>query len=125
MVLTKLGFNVSGLSNVTPINITTPSTPAGFMEEIPSKANEITGGFFGLTVMIGLFAYLYWVLTDKSSYGDFGFSSVRAFGITGCIVGIMGWFMLSLGYFVNYFHVVLFLAIGMISTIWVYVEERK
>lgn len=124
MAVTKIGIDFNALGNLTTPNITIPRTVEGFIETIPETANEVTGGYLGLIIMTILAIFLVLMLLDRTSYGWFRYSTIRGFGIGTGMTGTMGLLMINIGYYTNYYHVVIFLALSMIATIWVYIEER-
>jgi len=124
MSLPKVGLNLSGLGNVSPVEFDINTTVEGFLEEMPRRANNLTGGYFGLAILIFNTIYLYKILADKSQYGLFRYSRLRAAGICTGISGIIGLIMLNIGYFVNLYHVVIFITVFLIISIWVGKSER-
>jgi hypothetical protein len=120
----KIGFNITGLDNLTAPTFDAPTSSADFLGKATIRINELTGGYFGLIVLSTLFIYLWWILADRTEYGDFRYSLTRSLGIASMICGIMGYFMVSFGYFSEFSHVGVFLGLGMITTVWVYLEEK-
>lgn len=124
MVVEKIGIEFSNLNNISPLNVSIPNTVDGFINNIPEVSNELTGGYLGLIVLVALFIYLLINFSDKTEYGFFRYSPIRAIGIASGVCGVMGVMMVNIGYFTEYFHVVIFMVISMVCTIWVYIEER-
>jgi len=122
MPLQKIGLNFSNIGNVTPLNISFPTSAKDFITEIPKRANEVTQGYFGLGVLLAMFVVVMQLLYDE--FGGFRFSILRSVAITSIICSFFGLFCINIGYFSNYYHVVLFLAIAFISTIWVIMAEN-
>ena len=121
MAWIESGLDIEGLKNIQPIELNISSN---FLVDIPVKANEMTGGYLGLIVSLPMFIYLYVVLSDVTEFGGFRYTPLRALGIASCIVTIMGFVALSVGFFNNYYHIVIFATLTAIATIWVYIEER-
>jgi hypothetical protein len=119
--LTKVGINMSNLGTPDPINLSFPNTSSQFITEIPRKANEVTGGLFGVGVLITLFIILIKMLTDE--FEGFRYSLVRGISLSSIICSIFGLFSLNVGYFTELYPVVLFMAIALLSTLWVLIEE--
>jgi len=117
MPLTKLGLNLSGLDDInTTINFDIKNTSQEFINDIPVKANEVSGGWWGIIALGGLFSFLIWKLNqDRADGGDYGYSTMRSIGIASAICSIIGLYALNLGYFVNYYHVVIFIVVTFIS----------
>lgn len=122
MVFENSGVNIDGISNLEPINLTINTTD--LLVTVPQKANEVTGGLFGIIVSIPMFIYLFITLSDISEFGSFRFSKVRALGIGSGITGVLGLVALSIGFFNNFAHIVVFLTLMIVSIIWVYLEEN-
>jgi len=132
MAYQKVGLNLSKLQNLTPpayseFNIST--TGSGLIDDIPAKANEVVsyGGisYLGLGVMVTLFFYLAYKLGDYLQLNGQPYSNIRTVGISGGIVGAIGIQMLAIGYFTEFFHVVIFIGILLVSTLWTYYEDRN
>ena len=124
MPLSKVGLNVSALGNITTPEYNLPTTVSGWFAELPRKTNELTGGYFGGIILTTLFGYLFWILADKSQYIDFGYSKLRSAAIASGICSVIGIVMLNIGYFTNLYHVVVFIVVFIITTIWVAKNEK-
>lgn len=124
MSLSKVGFNVSGMGNITSPSIDINTTIQGILVEIPQRANQITGGNVGIIIMTTLFVYLYWSFNDNTEFADYGFSTLRAISIASGIVGLIGTYMLAIGFFTVFYHVVIFLTINFMTALWIIKEER-
>lgn len=122
--MNKIGLNITALTKITPPNVSVPSSAEGFVKELPQKANELTNNFFGLGIMASLFFFLIWKLGQGIEFANEKYSTIRSVGISAGIVAIIGLQALSLGYFVNYYHVVVFMGILLVTIIWVYLEDR-
>lgn len=116
MPVTKVGLNLTNIQNLTAPTFDFQNTTEAFINDIPVKANEITNGWLGLITMSALFSFLYWKLSQNSIYGgDFSYSSIRAMGLSSAIASIIGLYCINLGYFTNYYHVVIFIVITFIA----------
>ena len=124
MVVDKIGINFSALNNLNPINLSLPNTTAGMINEIPKVSNQITGGYLGLIILSLLFIYMLITLSDKTEFGGFRYSIIRAMGIASGMAGTVGILMVNIGYFTDFFHAVIFLTASLVCAIWVYIEER-
>lgn len=124
MPITKVGLNLSNLQNLTPPSFDINYTGEEFIEKVPEKANEITQGFLGLIILWALWIWLYWKLSISDyQAGDFGFSKLRAAGLASTVCSILGIFMINVGWFVNYYHVALFMVITLICVLAVWKLE--
>ena len=124
MGFTKVGLNTTPLTEINPPSVNISNTTSGFMNQLPQKANEMTGGYFGLGIMITLFFFLIYKLGKGQEFSNEQFSTARSVGISGGVVSIMGINFLALGYFTNYYHVVIFIGIMLLSTMLVYYEKK-
>lgn len=113
MPLTKVGINLSALNNVTQPTFTLKNTSDEFLADIPTKANEVTGGYYGLVVLVGVFIYLWWKLQQSVlEGGDYDYDQFRSMGIAASICSILGLYCLNIGIFVNLYHVIIFIVIA-------------
>jgi len=126
MAIEKIGINFSRMDNLTAPDFNLSTTTEGLFNDIPKKANEITNGAYGLTILVTLWLFLYWKFTEKATnFADFKYGKIRGAGVASGMCGIIGLFLLSIGYFTNFYHVVIFIVITLVSTLWVWKEERS
>ena len=128
MAFNKVGLNLSVLNNLTPpgyddLNIST--TAEGIINDIPAKANSVTNNFYGLGIMLTLFFYLVYKLGNFVEFQGQPFSTIRSVGISAGIVSMIGVNMLSIGYFTEYYHAVIFMGVLLVSTLWVWIEDKR
>lgn len=125
MPLDKIGITFDTLGdNMTAPEFGINETIESFVNQIPTRANEITLGHIGGVILMTLFGYLYWKLSDTQPTGDFQFSKLRAISISSGIATVIGIIMLSLGYFTRIYPMVLFFTIFILTLIWIVKEER-
>jgi len=122
MPLTKVGINFTNLGNVTPLNLSIDINPKTMADSVVAKANEVTFNYLGLGVMLTTFMYLIYFFQDELQ--GFRFSGIRSTAIASIIVSMFGIICTNLGFFTEYYHVVIFIVISAITTIWVLIEER-
>jgi len=128
MAFEKLGINLSVFENIQAPNMSDFNIsldPTQIANQIPTRANEVTSNYFGLGIMITLFFYLVYKLGDRLEFEGQNYGTLRTVGISAGIVSVIGFQMLLIGYFTNFYHVVIFIGILLISTIWVAIEDRK
>jgi len=117
MPITKIGINVTALQNITTPTFDIKNTTEEFINDIPVKANDITGGYYGIIVLSLTWLFLMWKLQESEiTGGDFGYDNVRSAGIASAICAVIGIFMLAFGYFANFYHVVIFIVATFILT---------
>lgn len=116
MPLDTIGINFTAIQNMTAPDFDLKNNSADFLNDLPIKANEISGGWWGFIALAGLWTFLFWKLNQgQADGGDYGYDKARASGITSSICGIIGLYALNMGYFVNFFHVAIFIIITFIS----------
>jgi len=128
MTFTKIGLNLTKLQKVTPPNMTSfniSNDPLNIINQIPAKANEVTHNFLGLGIMFSLFVYLVWKLGDRLEFEGEQFSTLRTVGISAFIVSIIGFQMMIIGYFTEYSHLIIFVAIFLSVFVWLIIEDRR
>lgn len=121
MPVTKIGLNLTKLNNITAPTFDFKNNTEDFINDIPVKANEVSQGWLGSIVLWGLWVFLFWILSqDEYQGGVHGYSKTRAAGIASGICAILGIFSVNMGYFTNYYHVAIFIAITFLLTgvIW-------
>lgn len=117
MPATKIGLNLSNIGNITSPDIAIKNTTKEFLDEIPSRANEVSQGWLGIIILWGLWVFLIWKLSQQDHLGgEYSYSKSRAAGIAFGICGIIGLFAINIGYFTSYYHVVIFVAMTFIMT---------
>jgi len=126
MPLTKLGLNLTNLNNITtPPSFEIANNTADLVNDIPAKANEVTNGYYGFGVLIALFFWLLYKLNqDLYVGGDHGFSLMRSLGLSSVICSILGIYCVNMGYFVNFYHVAIFIIAAFIFTGVVWKMQR-
>jgi len=103
----EIGINFSALNNVTAPDIDIPTTFQGMIQDIPLVANELTGGYLGTFICFMTFLITYLLLSDKTPYGDYNYSDVRALTLGTGIASLFGILHLMTGY-INDFKIVAF-----------------
>ena len=126
MAITKFGLNISGLDNISAPNITIPTTGKELIAEIPRKAQELVGIAFLTHIILGGFAVLmYWILSDKSPFGEFKYSDIRAMFLASSITSVMGVVMLDIGFLNNYKSLAFYVIVTFIMYVMVLKMENK
>jgi hypothetical protein len=117
-------MNLTALNNITPFSVNTTlineSTEIG--ANLVSNANQQTGGYFGLGIMMIIFIFLLLILMQDQEV--FRFNFVQAFvassGIS-LMVGIIG---LVSGIFTSFSHVMWFAILFIIALIAKYYQNN-
>jgi len=125
MPLTKVGLNLTRIQNISTPSFDIKNTSTDLINDIPTKANEITGGYFGIVSLSILWAFLMWKLNQNmGGGGDYGYNSARSIGIASAICSIIGLYAINIGYFANFYHVVIFIVGTFISVGVVWKSQR-
>lgn len=126
MPLDKVGINFTRIQNLTAPEFNFSDTSSGFLDDMVQNSNQVTGGYYGLGVMLFIFLFLWWKLAETGTdFADFQYSQFRAITISSGIAATIGVLMLNFGYFVNYYHVAIFLGVMTIGFIIVWYEEKR
>jgi len=124
MTLEKININFSGLNNITPLEFDLPSTPSEWLTQIPQRANEVTGGFLGIGILLSVFLLFYIKVTDVSQFGEFRYSRIRGLAIASIIGGLVGINLIQIGFIQDFVTTAILLSIGLLCIIIVKIEER-
>lgn len=124
MVMNKIGLNISVLQNLTAPNISTGSGKE-IASNLSTSANQQTFNYFGLGIMVTLFFYLVWKLGRGTDIINEQFSSIRSVGISAGVVSMLGLMMLNLGFFTEYYHVVVFMGITLLCWLVIFIGSKR
>ena len=112
-VFANVSQGLEGLTNLTN------QTAQEFIANVPVQANALTGGYYGIVVLIIMGIFLLQLFSDVSQYGLFRYSSVRALAITLGIMSIFGIMMISVGFMTSYIH--LSVVVTLYILLWIYI----
>ena len=68
------------------------------MRVVPERANEISGGYYGVIILMIIGIYYYWFLTDKSPTATMRYSNIRALCMAVGVMLILGINLVQIGY---------------------------
>lgn len=125
MVFEKLGLNTTALTDVTPPSFNISNSSTEILSQIPEKANSLTGNFLGLGILSTLFFYLVYKFGQGTDQNLAQYSTTRTVGTASGICAIIGFQFLALGFFTEFYHVVIFAGIWLVATIIVYLEDKR
>ena len=130
MTFQRVGLNLSKLQDIEPYNsssLNIPTNGNNIFNYIVEKANDMASfngtSYLGLTLLTTLFIYLVISLRDFDEYRGDNYSTLRSVGISGGICAIIGLQMLNIGYFTEYYHVVIFMGIHLVAWIWIWFDK--
>jgi len=124
MVMNKIGLNLSVLNNLSAPNISIGSGEE-IANSLSSSANTQTSNYFGLGVMVTLFFYLVWKLGRGTDVINEQFASIRSVGVSAGVVSIIGLMFINLGFFSEYYHVVIFIGITLVSWLVIFIGSKR
>jgi len=124
MVFQKIGLNTTPLTEINPPSVNISNSTSTILNQIPAKANEITNNYLGLGIMTTLFFFLVYKLGKGEDFINEQFSTARSVGISAGVVSLIGINFLALGYFKEYYHVVIYIGILLLATIVVWYEKK-
>lgn len=118
---TTIGINFDVFNNISVEGITnlTNVTSTEFINNVPIQANNVTGGYYGIVVLVVLIIFLIQMLTDISQYGLFRYSTVRGLGIALGIAATFGIMMISVGYMTNFIHLSIVVTLYLLILIYI------
>jgi len=93
-----VGVNLSASTNITPINISLENNINTLLQQLPETTNTATNNLYGFVVGIIIFIALTWALSDKTQFGDFRFTELRASAISAGIVSNLLVILLMIGW---------------------------
>jgi len=125
MAISKIGLNVSALSNVSVPSINISNSSETILAQITEKANEMTNNYLGLGILATLFFFLVYKLGKGDLFAQEQYSTIRSVGISAGVCGMLGIQFLMLGFFKEYYHVVIFIGILLLSIILTWLEGNK
>jgi len=125
MVFEKVGFNPAGLENLTSPNFDLPTSGTDFITKLPSVANSNALGYFAHIILGFAYLFFFWILSDKSPYGTFKYSDIRAFNLSAGLVALLGWTMLEVQYIVSLRVASIFTVVFLISHIYLIYMDNK
>jgi len=131
MAFNKMGLNVSNLQNLSPpsysdFNLSNNSIE--IVNQIPQKANESVSyagtSYLGLGIMVTMFFWLIFKLGNALELYNRPFSTIRSVGISAGVVSLFGVMMINIGYFTDFYHVIIFMGILLVSFIWIFLGSK-
>ena len=125
MATTPIGFgNFSNIANVN-LTLNIPEKTNEWIPAIIQTANTSTNGLFTFIMMFVWWFILFYIVSDKTPFGDFRFSDPRAFAISLGITTVLGITMLETGFFTNLKSVAVFLVLFIISGILSFTFQNR
>lgn len=119
MVFTKSGMNLSGLNNLTNLNITTSFVPADIINNSVTTMNTDVGIWALGLIFACIYVLIFWALGETSPLAKFRYSYMRASLLAICIINLVSITMISIGFVWSFRLVAIFVILNIINTILV------
>lgn len=124
-MIEKVGLDLNALATIQPPNITINQTAAAILQELPRTANDLTGGALPYLVLFTMFVITYWLLADKTPFGDFRYSDLRAMSLAFGITASVGLVQVSIGFIESWMAVVFCILSFLLSNVALIIVENK
>ena len=119
MAFTKSGMNLSGLDNLTNLNITTSFAPSDIITNAVSTLNT-DGGIWAIGIIfVGIYVILLWALGETTPLAKFRYSYMRASLLSICIINLISITMVSIGLVWSFRIVAIFIILNILNSILV------
>ena len=119
MAFTKSGMNLSGLNNISTLNITTSFAPADIMTTSVATLNT-DGGLWAVgLILTSIYVMILWALGENSPFAKFKYSYLRASLLALCVVNLLSITMISIGLVWSFRIVAIFVILNILNTILV------
>ena len=125
MGVIMIPMNLSKLESIPEPHLNISTDPSQVIEQIIVQSNTATKGLIGYFSMFFLSLISFFVLADKSPNGDFGYSDLRALGLSFAISLLIGLTLVSTGFIQNFVCVGTFTILLMVSMIALIIYENK
>jgi len=119
MVFTKSGMNLSGLDNLTNLNITSSFVPTNIINNSVATMNTDAGIWALGLIFACLYIMIFWALSETNPLAKFRYSYMRASLLAICIINLISITMISIGFVWSFRLVAIFIIINILNTIMV------
>ncbi len=119
MVFTKAGINLTGLNNISQLDLNTSFSPPDILSNSVSTLNT-DGGIWAIAIiLVGIYIMILWALGETSPLAKFRYSYMRASLLALCIVNLISITMISIGLVWSFRIVGIFVILNILNTILV------
>ena len=119
MVFTKSGMNLSGLDNLTNLNLSSSFLPADIINNSVTTMNTDAGIWALGLIFSGIYIMIFWTLSETSPLAKFRYSYMRASLLAICIINLLSITMISIGFVWSFRLVAIFIILNIINTLLV------
>ena len=124
MNYTLAGFNLSGLSNMSQLNITQDWSLSGVLTSVFSIFSEPEGIIINAIIYVAMLLMFFWALSEVSPFATFRYTYPRAFLLAICLVNLISITMIEIGYTQSFRLVSILIIINIIATFVVLIGEN-
>lgn len=110
MAINNVTMNLDALQNISPPSITI--NDADVVGEVFTGASSATNNLWIFGSLFIILLVVYYILSDKSPLGDFGYGDLRALNLAFAACTLIGLKLVEVGWSGNFF------AVGMFGTAW-------
>jgi len=123
MGMENITMNLDALQNITPLDLNVSSTST--FTEIVNQANFYANDYIILASMFLIFFISYFMLSDKTPFGEFGYDDLRGVNIAAAISTNIGLTIVSVGWSSNFVSVGMFIIIYLLTWIAITIYENR
>jgi hypothetical protein len=125
MTFEKAGINLTGLSNVSNLELNLDLSASNIVSEMVSVLNT-EGGIWSIGIIfIGIYMMLFWTLSETSPFSQFRYSYLRGSLLALCMINLLSITMISIGIVESFRIVAIFVILNILNTILVLILENK
>lgn len=124
-MVSEIGLNFEALRNLQTLSLNVSNTSQGILSDVVSIPNSITNNWLGHLILIGLTFAMYWALTDKTPFQDFGYDDARGWCIAFGISSLLGITMIQINFITDFTAVTLVIILHLIVLSQILFYENK
>jgi hypothetical protein len=125
MVFTTIGYNLTKLSTMSPLNLSIETTSSQILNKFSYYPDYLTQGLYAYISLMIIFLVLYFLISKPEQENGIGYNFLNSLAISFGITAIFGLTELEIGMIYNFKAVALFVVLFMISLILIAIDENK
>ena len=98
MTFTKAGINLTGLNNITQLNLNISSTPTNIIADMVAIFHSSVGMWISAIIYVGMLVMFFWTLSESSPFAKFKYSYIRALLLSVCLVNLISITQIEIGF---------------------------
>lgn len=125
MAITKIGYDIDSVKNITapPINIS--ENPRTLIDGLIDKTNEVTNNNTGFFMLVPIFITSFIRLSNDTQNGGLGYGYVRSATITSIICSILSLNMIEIEIINNFYVVAFFVILSMVGSAYIIINQYR